>query len=178
MDLPPTLQWQVEETIDASLDQSWAAFEDLSLIPKYHPAVGSVEFPSDAVRRAPGVEYKCIIPAGPQRGWCVEKVIEHVPRERSTIAFTGDSWGLSERLTGFVTEVVFEACRDAQTRVTLRGFYSPKGLCARMLNALFIRRAMRRRAKDTLAGMKQMLEAGASPSAMATSPGSAPPEHG
>src|SRR5262245_53047565 len=61
------LQWQVEETIDAPLDRTWAAIEDLSLIPQYHPVVRTVEFPSGFGRRAPGVEYKCIVPTGPRR---------------------------------------------------------------------------------------------------------------
>jgi hypothetical protein len=164
------LQWQVEETIDAPLDRTWAAFDDLSLIPQYHPAVRTVEFPSGIGRRAPGVEYKCIIPTGPRRGWCVEKVIDHVPLRRSTVAFTADSWGLGKLLDDFVTEIEVEPCEGAKTRVTLRGFYTPKGWRGRILNALVIRRAMRKRASDTVRGFKRLLEGRPSPKEMAAEP--------
>jgi hypothetical protein len=44
-----TLQWQVEETIDAPLDRTWAAIEDLSLIRD----LAAVLFPGDL---RPGIE--------------------------------------------------------------------------------------------------------------------------
>ncbi len=160
------LQWFVEEVIDASLDRTWEAVDDLSLIPRYHPVVRDVELPSGVSRRAPGVEYKCIVPTGRRRGWCVEKVIDHVPLQSTTVAFTADSWGLSKLIDNFVTEVAVEATEGTKTRVTLRGFYTPKGWRGRVFNALVIRRTMRMRARATLQGVKHLLEDKPAPKAM------------
>lgn len=121
------LQWQADAVVDAPLEKVWAAFDDLSLIPHYHPVVQRVEYPSGVTRRAPGVEYKCIIETGPRRGWCVEKVMDHAPLQSSTVAFTDDSWGLSKLIRDFMTEVSVERLGEAKTRVRLRGFYTPKG---------------------------------------------------
>lgn len=152
------LQWQADLIVDAPLEKTWAVLDDLSLIPNYHPVVRSVEFPSGIRRREPGVEYKCIIPTGRRRGWCVEKVIDHVPLRSSTVAFTDDSWGLSRLVRDFLTEISVEPVGEAKTRVILRGFYTPLGWWGAILNALVIRRNMRKRADDTLRGAKRFLE--------------------
>ena len=152
------LQWQAAEIIDASIDRVWEAIEDLSLIPQYHPVVRDVEFPSGGRRRAPGVEYKCIIPTGPRRGWCVEKVVDHVPLQSSTVAFTADSWGLGKLIGEFVTEIAVESVGSSKTHVSLRGYYAPRGWRGWIFNALVIRRTMRRRAIDTMRGFKRLLE--------------------
>jgi hypothetical protein len=167
-------QWQVEEVIDAPLERTWAAFDDLSLIPRYHPVVRDVEFLSGASLRAPGVEYKCIVPAGPCRGWCVEKVVDHVPLQSSTVSFTADSWGLGKLLDDFVTEIAVEPFEGTKTRVSLRGFYAPRGWRGWLFNALVIRRTMRKRASDTVRGLKRLLEVQASPEGIAAEPGAAP----
>jgi polyketide cyclase/dehydrase/lipid transport protein len=127
MYVSPNCQWRAEGVVDAVLERTWAAFDDLSLIPQYHPVVHEVEFPLGNRRRAPGVEYKCIIPTGPRPGWCVEKVIDHVPLRSSTVAFMSDSLGLSKLLDDFVTEITVEPVEGTKTRVTLRGFYTPRG---------------------------------------------------
>jgi hypothetical protein len=157
------LQWQAEIIIEAPLETIWAAFEDLSLIPSYHPEVQKVEFSSGVTRRGPGVEYKCIVPSGPRRGWCIEKVMEHVPLRSSTVAFTDDSWGLSKLVGDFITEIHVEPLAEAKTRVMLRGFYTTKGWRGYVLNALVIRRTMRKRAQETLRGFKRLLENDALP---------------
>jgi hypothetical protein len=128
---PNHLQWQVSAVIDVPIDKVWAAFDNLSLIPEYHPSVRKVELPRGIEKRAPGVEYKCVIPTGPRRGWCVEKVIEYEPLRRTTVAFTDDSWGLSKLIEDFVTEISVEPGKKSQTRVTLKGFTQGRACGAR-----------------------------------------------
>jgi hypothetical protein len=154
------LQWQSDVVVDAPLEKTWAALDDLSLIPQYHPVVRRVALPPGVSRRAPGVEYKCIIPTGRQRGWCVEKVVDHTPLRGTTVAFTDDSWGLTKLVGDFLTEVSLEPLAEGKTRITLRGFYTPKGWRGALLNALVLRRGMRKRADDTLRGAKRLLESG------------------
>jgi len=167
-------QWQVEDVIAVPLERTWAAIDDLSLIPRYHPVVREVEFPTGASRRAPGVEYKCVVPAGPRRGWCVEKVVDHIPLRSSTVAFTADSWGIGSLLDDFVTEIAVETFEETKTRVTLRGFYAPKGWRGWLFNVLVIRRTMRKRARDTVRGLKRLLEGQAPHMGDTAEPGAAP----
>ena len=159
--MPPMagkLQWQIEGHIRAPVAKVWDAIEDLSLIPRYHPIVRSIEYDSGQTRRAPGVAYKCVVPEGRQRGWCVERVIENVPNRRMSVSFPEDSWGLSNMFDDFVVETVLESAVDDTTRVRLTAFYLPKRLTVRVMNAMVIRRMMRKRARQTLQGFKRLVE--------------------
>ncbi len=57
-------QWNVKIRINAPVAKVWDAIEDLTLIPKYHPDVRSVEYLSGQTKRAEGVTYKCVVPEG------------------------------------------------------------------------------------------------------------------
>jgi hypothetical protein len=118
-----------------------------------------VELLSGSARRAPGVSYKCVVPSGKRAGWCVERVIEHVPLERTTVAFPEDSWGLSRLLGDFTTELsVAPAGAPDRTRVQLAAHYVPQGWRARILNRLGLRWVMRRRARQTLGRLGKLIE--------------------
>jgi uncharacterized membrane protein len=154
------LQWQVRVEVHAPLVEVWEAIEDVSLIPLYHPEVRQVELLSGSSRRAPGMSYKCIVPSGKRAGWCVEQVIEHVPLERTTVAFPSDSWGLSRLLGDFTTELsVAPAGAPDRTRVLLAARYRPQGWRSRVLNCLGLRWVMRRRARQTLERLRHLIEA-------------------
>ncbi|MDD1660261.1 MAG: SRPBCC family protein [Methanomicrobiales archaeon] len=152
-----TPQWKVEIRIRAPIDRVWNAVEDISLIPRYHPEVREVEYLSDTTRRAKGVSYRCVIPDG-RTGWCVERVVEHIPREKTIIAFPEDSWGLNQLIDQFLTELSVEDVDDATTLVRIRAFYVPKTWKARVMNILRLRSRMRRRALQTLEGLRRLLE--------------------
>lgn len=150
-------QWEVEININAPLKKVWDAIEDLSLIPQYHPDVRTVEYVSGQTKRAKGVSYKCIVPEG-RKGWCIERVIEHIPYQKTTIDFPEDSWGLSRMFSDFVTEIKVRPGENDSTIGTLVAYYNPKRVITRVVNALFLRRVMRKRARQTLAGFKNLVE--------------------
>ena len=153
-------QWKVIVEVHAPLAEVWEAVEDVSLIPAYHPDVRQVELLSGTARRAPGMSYKCIVPSGRRAGWCVEQVIEHVPLQRTTVAFPADSWGLTRLLGDFTTELsVASPGRVDRTRVELTAYYRPQGWRGRLLNRLGLRWLMRRRARQTLNNARQLIEA-------------------
>lgn len=157
-------QWEVEACIKASAAKVWDAIEDLSLIPQYHPVVESVEYVSGESRRAPGVAYKCVVPEGRRKGWCVERVVEHVPCQRTTVVFSEDSWGLGRMFSEFLAETTLEPLGDNETVVRLKAYYTPTGLKMRLMHALVMRRMMRKRAMSTLDGLKRLIEAPPTPS--------------
>ena len=152
-----TLQWKVEIRIRAPIDRVWDAVEDISLIPRYHPEVREVEYLSNTTRRARGVSYRCVIPDG-RTGWCVERVVEHIPLQKITIAFPEDSWGLGRIFDQFLTELTVKAVDSTTTLVQLQAFYVPKTWKARVMNTLRLRPVMRRRALQILEGLRRLVE--------------------
>ena len=153
------LQWEVKVSINAPVEKVWDATQDISLIPTYHPEVEKVELLSGNVERAPGVEYKCIIPEGrPRSGSCVEKVIENVKYEKTTILAVEDTWGLSEMLKEYITEVTLEKKDENTTILHLVGYYEPIGLKVRIMNTLFLWRVMKKRGREVLMGVKDLIE--------------------
>ena len=155
------VQWQVEIHIDAPVAEVWNAIADLSLIPKFHPVVRRVEYLSGETKRAPGVAYKCIVPEGPRKGWCVERVVENIPNRKMSVSFTEDSWGLNRMFSDFLAETTLEATGDHGTLVRLTACYAPRRLTVRLMNALLIRSKMRKSARQTLEGLKRLVEASA-----------------
>ena len=153
-------QWEVEVRVKAPVARVWHAIEDLSLIPQYHPIVRSVEYVSGQTRRAPGVAYKCVVPEGRQKGWCVERVVEHIPHRKTTVAFSEDSWGMGQMFGEFLAETTVESQGDNATVVQLKAHYIPRGFKMRLIHSLFMRRMMRKRAMLTLEGLKRLIEEG------------------
>lgn len=157
--MPSPLQWRISLEVQAPLAEVWEAVEDVSLIPAYHPEVRQVELLSGSTQRAVGTSYKCIVPSGKRAGWCLEQVVEHVPFERTTVAFPADSWGLSRLLGDFTTELsVAAAATPERTRVQLAARYVPQGWRAGLMNRLGLRWVMRRRARQTLDRLAKLIE--------------------
>ncbi len=150
-------QWNVEVHVNAPLEEVWEAIDDLTLIPRYHPEVRHVEYLSGQTKRAPGVRYKCIIPEG-RKGWCVEEVVEHIPNRKTTVAFPEDSMGMSRMFDDFLAEVSVAPGEGNTTLVQLSAYYVPLGFKVRLMNFLFIRRMMRKRARLTLEGFNRLME--------------------
>lgn len=144
--------------INASRDRVWAIVDDISLIPKYHPEVRKVDLLSGQSTKAIGVKYRCTILEG-RKGSCVEEVVDYIPGERIATAFPEDTWGISKMLREFVVDTVLVPHGDSETDLLLEAYYEPIGLMTRVLNALFLRRLMARRALRTIEGLKRLAEA-------------------
>lgn len=154
--LKRTLQWRVEICIKSPVPEVWRIIDDLTLITAYHPEVRKVEFQSGSTTRAVGVRYRCEVPE--RKFWCVEEVIEHVPNDRTTIAFPEDSMGMSKRFRDFTSELSVRSEPGDTTRLRLDAHYEPIGFLLRAVNALFLRRVMRVKALRTLEGLKRLAE--------------------
>ncbi|MGA2676563.1 MAG: SRPBCC family protein [Methanobacterium sp.] len=153
------IQWEVKVSINAPVEQVWDVTQDLSLIPVYHPEVEKIEFLSDQTNRAEGVEYKCIIPEGkPRSGSCVEKVVENDKYKKTTTLAVEDTWGLSEMLKNYTTDLIFEKIDDTTTTLHFQGYYEPIGFKNKILNILILRRVMKKRGKVVLIGIKDLIE--------------------
>jgi hypothetical protein len=151
-------QWRTSVLVRAPQRHVWAIVNDISLIPEYHPEVRKVDLISGRRNRALGVRYRCTVTEG-RPGSCVEEVVDYVPGLMFATAFGEDTWGLSEMLDDFVVDTILEPRRDAKTVLRLEAYYDPVGWKARLMNFLFLRRVMARRAKRTLEGIRRLAEA-------------------
>lgn len=154
----PNKQWQFKIEIERPINQVWEAIEDLSLIPKYHPKVRDVKFVTGQSRRAPGVEYKCVIPDGRQKGWCTEKVLENIQNKKMTITFVEDSWGLAKMFKEVTISLLTEPIGPNRTKLVMEAYYQPNSLKFAVLNTLFMKVVMKMRAKKTMLSLKALLE--------------------
>jgi uncharacterized protein YndB with AHSA1/START domain len=150
-------QWRTSIVIAASRNQVWSVVDDITLIPRYHPEVRKVDLLSGHRTREIGARYRCTIPKG-RKGSCVEEVVDLVPGERMTTAFSEDTWGISRMLRDFVVEAVLTPRGSHECSLVLEAYYQPVGLQSKFLNALFLRSMMKRRALRTLQGIKRLVE--------------------
>jgi hypothetical protein len=150
-------QWRTSVSISASPDRVWAIIDDISLIPLYHPEVREIDLLSGRSTRAIGVKYRCIIPEG-RKGSCIEEVIDCIPGQRMATAFPEDTWGISKMFAAFIVETVLVPQGDHETDLILEAYYEPIGWKTRLMNMLFLRRLMARRALLTIKGIKQLAE--------------------
>lgn len=150
-------QWKTSVIIDASADRVWSIVDDISLIPQYHPEVREVNFLSGQRSRTLGVKYQCIIPEG-RKGSCVEEVVEYVPGRKMSTAFPEDTWGISKMFGDFVVETTLVPQGNSQTLLELKAYYHPIGLLTKLMNYLFLRRIMSRRAFGVIKGIKRLAE--------------------
>ena len=155
-------QWTVEIVVDAPLKRVWEVANDITLIPQYHPEVDKVDLIAGQAKRSLGAKYRCNILEGRRAGSCVEEVVAYEPERMVATEMVSDTWGIDRMLSDF--RVVSTVSRHTETSTILKfqAFYEPVGLKNRLLNALFLRRALRRRSLGVMNGIKRVVEGKAS----------------
>jgi hypothetical protein len=156
-------QWTVEIVVGAPVKIVWEIADDITLIPYYHPEVDRVDLIAGQAKRSVGARYQCNILDGRRAGSCVEEVVAYEPERMLATRMVSDTWGIDRMLTDF--RVISTDSRYIETSTILRfqGFYEPLGWKYRLLNALFLRRALRRRALAVMNGLKRLAEEKATP---------------
>jgi uncharacterized protein YndB with AHSA1/START domain len=150
-------QWKATIQIAADLRRVWEIIDDISMIPSYHPEVRKVDLISGEEKRRAGAKYRCHIPSG-RRGSCVEEVVDSVPNERISTAMGEDSWGLDRMLADFIVDTTVIPHGGNSTILEFTAYYNPVGWRNRLLNALFLRRLMKRRTLGVMKGIKRLAE--------------------
>ena len=161
--MQPKAQWTVEMVVDAPLKRVWEIADDLTLIPRYHPDVNKVDLIAGQAKRALGVKYQCNILGGRRAGSCVEEVVGYEPEHRLATRMVSDTWGIVGMLADFTVEAIVSRRGETSTNLKLRAFYKPLGLKNRLLNALFLRRVLRRRSLAVMRGIKRLAEGNPAP---------------
>lgn len=150
-------QWDATIRIAASPSRVWEIIDDISLIPSYHPEVQKVDLLSGEKKRRKGAKYKCHILTG-RKGSCIEEVVELVPDKRMSTAMGEDSWGLSRMLADFIVDTTVIPVYGNTTELRFEAYYNPVGIGNWLLNALFLRRSMRKRTMKVMEGIRRLAE--------------------
>ena len=151
-------QWTVEIVVDAPLKRVWEVANDITLIPQYHPEVDKVDLIAGEAKRSLGTKYQCNILEGRRAGSCVEEVVAYEPERMLVTRMVSDTWGIDRILTDFSVVSTVTRRSEASTFLKFQAFYEPAGLKNRLLNALFLRRALRRRSLAVMNGIKRIAE--------------------
>ena len=150
-------QWTIEIVVDAPLKIVWGIAEDITLIPEYHPEVDRVDLIAGQAKRGVGVKYQCNVLEG-RAGSCIEEVVAYEPERMLATEMVSDTWGIDKMLADFRVETTVSPRTESSTILKFVAFYKPVGLKYRLLNSLFLRRALRRRSLEVMNGIKRFAE--------------------
>ncbi len=99
-------------------------------------------------------------PDGRRAGSCIEEVVAYEPERMLATRMVSDTWGIDRMLTEFRVEATVSRRTETSTILRFQAFYKPLGMKNRLLNALFLRRALRRRSLAVMKGIKRVAEGG------------------
>ena len=86
-------QWTAEIAVNAPLKTVWEVANDVTLIPRYHPQVDTVEVIAGQAKRTVGTRYQCNIHEGGHAGSCVEEVLAYEPESMVVTGMVSDTSG-------------------------------------------------------------------------------------
>src|SRR5262249_50687895 len=151
-------QWTVAIVVNAPVKKVWDVAEDVTLIPRYHPEVDKVDLIVGQAKRSLGTRYQCSVLHGRRAGSCVEEVVACEPERMLAIRMVSDTWGIDRMLSGFRVVSTVSPRTETSSILEFQAFYEPVGLKNRLLNALVLRRAIRRRSLAVMNGIKRVAE--------------------
>lgn len=157
----PEAQWAIEILVDAPLKRVWEIACDVTLIPQYHPQVDEVDLIAGQAQRSLGTRYQCKILHGRRAGSCIEEVVAYEPERMVATRMVSDTWGFDRMVADFRVDATVTPRTATSTVLRFEAFYQPVGWKYRLLNALFLRRAMRTRSLGVMNGIKRVAEAAA-----------------
>jgi uncharacterized protein YndB with AHSA1/START domain len=150
------LQGHSEQAIDAPPGRVWEVIEDSSLLAEWVPAVENVTEHAD--REEPGSVRRCEVAVSGRRGFIVERCIEAVPERKLRHAVDDDSLGFTKLFRDYTFTLELEPQGEDSTTVTCETFYEPRGILARLMNTLLMRRRFAGVRENLLHGLKDLVE--------------------
>jgi uncharacterized protein YndB with AHSA1/START domain len=155
------LQGHSEQTIDAPPSRIWAVLEDSSVLARWVPVVERVAEHDE--REQPGSVRRCEVEMGGKRGVMVERCIESIPEKRLRHAVDDDTLGFTKLFRDYTFTLELTPRSEHSTLVTIETFYEPRGVLARLMNALMMRRRFTGVREDILRGLKDYVELSSEP---------------
>jgi uncharacterized protein YndB with AHSA1/START domain len=153
-----SLQGRSGQIIGAPPSHVWQVLQDSGRLPDWVPVVERVTEHEEHERE--GSVRRCEVAMGHRRGYMVERCLESIPERKLRHAVEEDSLGFTKMFRDYTFTLELEPGSADDTLVTIESFYEPRGLLARVMNALVMRRRFASVRNDMLAGLKMLAEGG------------------
>lgn len=150
------LQGSSEQMIDRPPSCVWEVLEDSSQLPDWVPVVERIT--QHAEREQPGSVRHCEVAMGGRRGYMVERCLESVPERKLRHTVEDDSLGFTKMFRDYSFTLELEPRGESGTLVSCKTFYEPRGIVARLMNALLMRRRFAGVRQDILRGLQEFVE--------------------
>ena len=116
-------QWTAELVVNAPLKRVWEVVDDVTLIPRYHQEVHTVNVIAGQAKRAVGTKYQCKILKGRHTGSCVEEVLAYEPERMVVTGMVSDTWGIDKMLADFTVVSTLSSHTETSTILRFEAFY-------------------------------------------------------
>jgi len=147
----------IEVEIDAPRNIVGKYEDDLSLITAIHPKVKKVDYLSGKRYREIGFKYQCVIPKGNKEWTCIQEVTEYEKDKRMVTVSSGGTLDFEKFLGDFTSEPLFNDIKNNKTLLTLKNYYTPKGLIGNIIN-IFFKWKFKKQFLKTFIGLKELIE--------------------
>lgn len=142
--------------IGAAPPHVWAILADTHALPKWAPLVHEIEACSSTGEEV-GATRTCRVSMGSREGHMVERVVAIDPGVSVTYTVDDESFGMNRMFDGYGFRVSVTPDGDG-TRARIETYYTPRNPVVFAMNALFMRRQMRRLVDQLLGGLRAHAE--------------------
>ncbi len=146
-----------EVTIRTTPEKIWALLEDSTRLPEWAKLVKRPTRTTGKLEVL-GAVRECDVEFDGKPGRVVERCVEYDRHRRIGWLMVEDSLGFSRMLSDLGFDFVLEPTGQGETRVLNTTYYRPKGLLAKLLSALVMRRKMRGIRERVLGNLKRLTE--------------------
>jgi hypothetical protein len=148
------LQARNQIVINAPAHKIWAVITDINLLHKINPgvikAMGRMD-KQDELRT-------CEMENNGKIGTMTERLIEMDPEKKTVWTIEKDSMGMSKMLKGTRFCFMLEKLDENNTRVINESYYLPANIIVSIMNALMMRKKMRKIQEQILINIKTLTE--------------------
>ncbi len=148
------LQAKNETIINAPVSNIWAVVTDINLLDKTNPGVIKATGRMDKQ----GETRTCEFDNKGKRGTMTERLIELVPEKKTVWTIENDTMGMSKMLKETRFCFFLERLDENKTRVTNESYYQPANFFVSIMNALMMRKKMRKIQEQILINIKSLTE--------------------
>jgi hypothetical protein len=148
------LQVRNEAVINAPVANIWAVITDINLLHKTNPGVIKASGRMDKQ----GETRTCEFDNKGKRGTMTERLIELVPEKKTVWTIENDTMGMSKMLKGSRFCFILEKLGESRTRLTNESYYQPANFFVGIMNAVMMRKKMRKIQEQILTNIKSLTE--------------------
>lgn len=144
-------------TAKATPGSLWRILADSRLLPRWAPAVHSVER-CDSAGEAVGSVRHCNVELGGRPGKLVERCVDIAVEQSIAYVVDDDSFGMNGMFADYGFRISLKPLDECRTEVVFETYYTPRGVVYAWLNAIVMRRRFRRVVDRLLGGLLALAE--------------------